>query len=472
MDLRRRPLVAGAAALLLAGIANRLIGTLYRALLVRVAGEDVVGLFQMTMPVYRIVATLATAGIPVAIARLSADALGLRDYAGARRYMRLGLSLTAATAFLASLFLFLTHRLWAYTVMTDSRTAAALAVLPLLLFPAALSSSLRGVLQGQERLAPVAFSSFAEAASRVPVVLLLAALLLPLGPGWAAAGIALGFVAGEAVSVAYLARAVRGSWGGPPRPGARHTAARPGPASPLALRLTQAFVPFWTAAYRPLVRRLAVLAAPVLLSGMVNGILGMINVTVIPRQLIAAGYAPAEATVLYGRLFGMALPALYMPMVAVHPLVHASIPAVAKRLAERRTGAVARLLFQCLAAAAAVAAAASFAFWRYGEEVGALLYGVDSLGPLITPLAFAAPFTYLGHIASGILYGLGRTGIVMVNAAAGSALRLILIYLLAGDPRWGIVGALWAVIADFALTAALDLGALAVLVPRELRRRR
>src|SRR5690606_29294670 len=152
--------------------------------------------------------------------------------AGARRYMRLGLSLTAATAFLASLFLFLTHRLWAYTVMTDSRTAAALAVLPLLLFPAALSSSLRGVLQGQERLAPVAFSSFAEAASRVPVVLLLAALLLPLGPGWAAAGIALGFVAGEAVSVAYLARAVRGSWGGPPRPGARHTAARPSPASP------------------------------------------------------------------------------------------------------------------------------------------------------------------------------------------------------------------------------------------------
>ena len=71
MDLRRRPLLAGAAALFLAGIANRLIGTVYRVLLVRAAGEDVVGLFQMTMPVYRIVATIATAGIPVAIARLA-----------------------------------------------------------------------------------------------------------------------------------------------------------------------------------------------------------------------------------------------------------------------------------------------------------------------------------------------------------------------------------------------------------------
>lgn len=498
MDLKRRPLLAGAFALLLAGVANRLIGTLYRALLVRVGGEEVVGLFQMTMPVYRIVSTLAAAGLPVAIARLAADSLGKRDYAGARSCFRVGLSLTAATAAASSAFLFLTHRLWAHTVMTDSRTEIALAVLPLLLFPAAFSASLRGVLQGQERLSPVAVSSFVEAASRVPAVLLLVTLLLPLGAGWAAGGIALGFVAGEAISVYYLARSVRGSWQSPenarrPRRGRRSTNSRaplsrpsppPGPgkprpeprggprtARPLAFRLSQAFVPFWAPAYRPTVGRLAAVAAPVLLSGLVNGVLGMFNVAVIPRELIAAGYAPAEATVLYGRLFGMALPALYMPMVAVHPLVHASIPAVAKRLAERRTRAVARLLFQCFAVAVTVAAFSAFAFWRYAQEVGALLYGVQDLGPLIRPLAFAAPFVYTGHIAAGILYGLGRTGIAMVNTVAGSGLRLILIFLLAGDPRWGIVGALWAVIADYALTAVLDTGALLVLVPRALRRR-
>lgn len=495
MDLRRRPLLAGAAALLLAGIANRLIGTLYRVLLVRVAGEDVVGLFQMTMPVYRIVSTLATAGIPVAIARLAADSLGTRDYAGARRYFHVGLSLTMTTALAAAAFLFLTHRVWAYTVMTDSRTAMALAVLPLLLIPAALSASLRGVLQGQERLAPVALSSFAEASSRVPVVLLLVTLLLPLGPSWAAAGIALGFVFGEAVSVYYLSRAVRGSWGGPAgrahdardahdaprqRSARRATdAARrwqpprrgaSGPARQLAFRLSRAFVPFWTPGHLPAVRRIVGIATPVLLSGLINGILGMFNVAVIPRELIDAGYAPSEATVLYGRLFGMALPALYMPMVAVHPLVHASIPAVAKRLAERRTRSVARLLLQCFTVAAVVAGVSSFAFWRYGEEVGTLLYGVQELGPLITPLAYAAPFVYIGHIAAGILYGLGRTGVAMINTIAGSGLRLALIYLLAGDPKWGIIGALWAVIADYALTAVLDVTALAVLVPRALRR--
>lgn len=459
MDLRKRPLVAGAFALFMAGIANRLIGTVYRVLLVRFAGEEAVGLFQMTMPVYRIVATIASAGIPVAIARLAADALGQRDFPGARRYFRTGVSLTTATSVAAALFLLLTHRFWAYTVMTDSRTSIALAILPLLLVPAAFSASLRGVLQGQERLGPVAFSSFAEATSRVPVVLLLVHLLIPYGAGWAAGGIAAGLVAGEIVSVYYLARAVRGSWEGsrPIKP----------PGSP-----GRVFVPFWSPRELPVVLRLAQVATPVLLSGLINGLLGMFNVAIIPRELIEAGYAPREATALYGRLFGMALPTLYMPMVAVHPLVHAAIPAVAKRLAEGKSRSVLRLLVQCFSVAIAVAAVAAIGFWQYGENVGRLLYGVSDLGSLIAPLAFAAPFVYIGHIAAGILYGLGRTGVAMLNTIAGSGLRLLLIYLLVADPQWGIIGALWAVIADYALTALLDLAAVAVLVPREMRRRK
>ena len=168
----------------------------------------------------------------------------------------------------------------------------------------------------------------------------------------------------------------------------------------------------------------------------------------------------------------MALPTLYMPMVAVHPLVHAAIPAVAKRLAEGRTRSVARLLFQCFSVAVTVAAVAAVGFWHYGEEIGRLLYGVSDLGSLITPLAFASPFVYVGHICAGVLYGMGRTGIAMFNTIAGSGLRLVLIYVLVADPKWGIQGALWAVVADYALTALLDLGALALLVPRALRRQR
>lgn len=460
MDLRKRPLVAGAAALFLAGVANRIIGTIYRVLLVRTAGEEVVGLVQMSLPIYRVASTLATAGLFVAIARLAADARGARDAARARAYGRTGLTLTLCTALLAAAFLFLTRRLFANHFLTDPRTVVTLALFPLLLVPAALSQSLRGVLQGEERLTPVALSSFIEATSRVPIVLLLVAWLLPYGPQWAAGGVVVGLTAGEVLSLLYLAGCVRRSWAG----------AAPAPRRSRGGGRRRRRGRWLLHAEPPLVKALAAVALPVLFTGLVNGILGMFNVALIPRQLMSAGLEAAEATVQYGRLFGMALPILYMPMVAVHPLAHAAVPAVARRLAEGRRASVRRLLVQCFSVAAAVGALTAFALWNFGEELGLLLYGVGGLGTLIAPLALAAPFTYIGHVASGILYGLGRTGITMASSVAGNVVRLGLVILLVSDPRWGIVGALLAVVADYVLTALLDIAAVAVLMRRALGR--
>ncbi len=445
-------------ALFLAGVANRVIGTLYRVLLVRTAGEEVIGIFQMTMPVYRVASTLASAGMHVAIARLSADASGSADPEAARRFGRVGVTLTFFTAIASALVLFGSRGLWANHFLTDSRTIVTLSVLPLLLVPAALCNSLRGVLQGEERLSPLAFSSFAEAISRVPIVLLLVAWLLPLGPEWAAAGIAGGLVAGEIVSLLLLLWFISRSKlklfkqiGAPKR----------------RERLTS-----FLSKNAATAGMLTAVAVPLLFSGLINGILGMFNVALIPRQLLATGVDAAEATILYGRLFGMALPVLYMPMVAIHPIVQASIPAVARRIAEGRSQAVRRLLFQCFSVTAAVATLAVLGFSIYGEEIGRLLYGVNGLGALITPLAAAAPFAYFGHVAAGILYGLGRTGITMMNTVAGNIVRLYLIYVLVGDPNWGIVGALWAVVADYALTAILDVTAVVILMRKSLKVRK
>ena len=445
-------------ALFLAGVANRIIGTVYRVLLVRAAGEEVIGIFQMTLPVYRVASTLAGAGMHVAIARLSADASGSADPDAARRYGRVGVALTLFTALLAAFALFATRGLWANHFLTDRRTIVALSVLPLLLVPAALCQALRGVLQGEERLLPLAYSGLAEAISRVPIVLFLVAWLLPLGPEWAAGGIAAGLAAGEVVSLVLLLWFISRS---------KLAIFKRAAAAGRPQRLSSFF-----ARNAKTAAALTAVAVPLLFSGLVNGILGMFNVALIPRQLLASGMDAAEATIQYGRLFGMALPVLYMPMVAIHPIVQASIPAVARRIAEGRTKAVRRLLFQCFGAAAAVATCSSLAFLLFGEQIGRALYGIDGLGALITPLAVAAPFAYLGHVAAGVLYGLGRTGITMANTIAGNIMRLSLIYLLVANPAWGIRGALWAVVADYALTSILDLAAAYVLMRRSLRPQR
>ena len=144
---RRRPLVAGAVTLFLSGLAIRAVSTVYRVALVRVAGEDILGLYQLTLPIYRLGWTLATFGIPVAISQLSADRAGRGDMDGARRLRRAGLQLTALIAAAVSVGLALGSEGIAVHILTDPRTRLPLLVMPFLLVPAALCSAFRGVMQ-------------------------------------------------------------------------------------------------------------------------------------------------------------------------------------------------------------------------------------------------------------------------------------------------------------------------------------
>jgi len=74
--VRRRPLLQGALMLMAAGAATRAIGTLYRIVIVRWAGPEALGLYQMVMPVYRMASAMATLRLPVALTRVDGRGVG------------------------------------------------------------------------------------------------------------------------------------------------------------------------------------------------------------------------------------------------------------------------------------------------------------------------------------------------------------------------------------------------------------
>lgn len=447
---RRRPLVAGAVTLFVSGLLIRAISTVYRIVLVRVAGEDILGLFQLTLPIYRMGWNLATFGIPVAISQLSADRAGRGDMHGALRLRRVGLKLTALIALAVSIALALGSEQVAVHVLTDPRTRLPLLVMPFLLFPAALCSAFRGIMQGEQRMGPIAASNALEVALRAPVVIYAVGLAATYGTEWGAASIVFGLTLGELASLLLLVWLARSSLG------------------PIRMpRLPRRSIHFGTSDFLPYARRLLRLAVPVMGSGVLNNLLNISSVAIIPRRLGLAGLAMEEAVRAYGRLSGMAIPILYMPMVVISPIVSVLEPTVAKRRAQRGTGTIGPLVKKAYLIGTLISALSVLAFLLLPEQLGRWLYGVEGLANLIRPLAVAAPFAYLGYITSGILYGLGRTGIVMVNSAAGNLVRLGLIWHLAADPAWGIVGVMWGVVADYAVSALLNL----VCLPWAVRKR-
>lgn len=100
----------GAMILTLAGIIVKIIGAFSKVLLARILGGEGIGLYQMAYPIYQIIVSLATAGLPVAISIMIADKLAHQDIRGASKIFRVSATvLFGLGAFLVSHYSWLYH---------------------------------------------------------------------------------------------------------------------------------------------------------------------------------------------------------------------------------------------------------------------------------------------------------------------------------------------------------------------------
>ena len=103
--MARRPLLKGILTLTSASLLVRMMGMAYRVLLVRVAGSEVIGIFQMTYPLYRLCATIVSLGLPIALSRTVAESLARRDTARVRTSFKVSFSLVLLNSIAASAIL-------------------------------------------------------------------------------------------------------------------------------------------------------------------------------------------------------------------------------------------------------------------------------------------------------------------------------------------------------------------------------
>ena len=120
----------GAMILTLAGIIVKIIGAFSKVLLARILGGEGIGLYQMAYPIYQIIVSLATAGLPVAISIMIADKLAYKDIRGASKIFRVSATVLFALGAFFSVALFLSvpwlvESEW----LTDPRSSYALMAL-------------------------------------------------------------------------------------------------------------------------------------------------------------------------------------------------------------------------------------------------------------------------------------------------------------------------------------------------------
>ena len=397
-------------------LANRSLGLLYRLLLARLLDPARLGLFQLAMSLYFSLLTPVVAGLPDAVARVTARSAG----------HPLLPRVIARTATLAVLGVAVPALVLLGTGWTppgpgwdEARRAVPLALFLPAVALAAASAVLRGQFLGDGRAAWIVVAQLVEQLVRV------GALFLAVHPGfvlpWSPLGFLVGLlVAGEAVGflatmLAHQAVRAPATRPRPTAPGAAASGTPRGPAADGPPRLGEVLG----------------LAAPATVERILLSAGRLVEATLVPTRLVQVGLTLDQALAVYGELGSLAAPLLLLPTVFSGALAAAIVPAVAQ--AETDPARLRQQVRRAVAVALHLGVLAAVLFHREGATLAALLFpgavGGDypGAGHLIHWVAPAALLLYTDQVAAAVMRGLGRPLEPMLVDLTSAAVRVAVI---------------------------------------------
>ena len=85
---KEKSFLSGALVLSLGGLLAKVLGALYRIPLTNILGSYGMGLYQLVFPLFSLLLTISTAGIPVAVSKLVAEKIALGKTNHAQKFFK------------------------------------------------------------------------------------------------------------------------------------------------------------------------------------------------------------------------------------------------------------------------------------------------------------------------------------------------------------------------------------------------
>jgi len=442
--VEKQSFMAGAFVLAATGILTKIFGALYRIPLTWLIGDEGMGLYGMSYPIYTMLLALSTAGIPVAISKLVSEKLTQGNYRGAHRVFRLSFFILAGTGLVFSTLLFFGARpLVERGYLADPRAYYAVISIAPAVFLVSVMSAFRGFFQGMQTMVPTAMSQLVEQVVRAATALALAYYLVGRGIEYAAAGAAFGAVAGALAGLClllfYYTRR-RSAFTGLSREQGGEEGS-------------------WE-----ITKRIVTLAVPVSLASLVMPIVQNIDVVIVPARLGVAGYTIEEATALFGQLSQMAATLINLPTIITVALSMSLVPAISEAYTLGNFDLIRSRVAAAVRVTIILELPAFVGLYILAAAIMDLLYGYPEAGTALAGLAASVLFLGLHQTTSGVLQGLGRTDIPVKNLLVGAVVKVFLTYVLTAQPALGIKGAALGTVSTFVIASLLNLLAIGRLV--------
>ena len=196
----------GGAAILAAAVAIvKLIGAAYKLPLNNILGDVGMSYWDTAYKIYNFLLTFSTAGLPLAISKLTSEAYTQGRENEKRKIFRTAIWLFFALGLVGSLLMFFQADLLVGFLRNENAMRPVQALAPAV-FCVCILACMRGYTQGQGNMTPTAVSQVLEALCKVGIGLPLAWYLLNIGRNMdvGAAGAILGVTIGTVVSMLFL----------------------------------------------------------------------------------------------------------------------------------------------------------------------------------------------------------------------------------------------------------------------------
>ena len=448
--MSKRTFMRGAVILGAAGIVVKILGAFFRIPLGNWIAADGMAYYQTVYPIYNLLLTVATAGIPVAISRMVSERISCDNYWGANRVFKvslyvmiaLGVVLFAATFLLADTIVGLLAK-----EGMDDAVYALRAIAPALLFVPVMAS-FRGYFQGMQNMRPTAISQIFEQFFRVVVGLILARILLSSGKAYAAAGATFGATAGSfmgLVTVFLIYMLLKSTKSHQKKMAVSH----------------REFI----GNYEPpskIIKQIFIIAIPITLGAAIMPIMQSIDSALVINRLVDNGWTVGEARSLFGQLTGYAASLVNMPQVITQAIAISLVPAISTAFSLKDHDFMQHNVKLGVRTAVIIGLPCTVGLFVLAEPIMLLLYPLQkadaiSAANALVALSIGVIFLALVQTLTSILQGVGKQNIPAINLLIGAVVKLILTYTLTGIPALNAKGAAIGTVAAYIIATILNL---------------
>ena len=427
------------AVILTAGLAViKVLGAIYKIPIANILGKDGYGMFLAAYNVYNVFYTVSTAGVPVALARLIAEADAGGRPMQIRRFYRTSVMTFFTIGLLCSLIMFLFPTELAVAINHVEAAQSIWALSPAVLL-CCMIAVFRGFTQGHSNMIPTAVSQILEVLFKLIFGLGLVLIFVKMGkstPLSCAAAIS-GVTMGSLIALVYLIWYKYKFYGEEP------------------LSLEEEDIPD---TYAQTLRNILLVAIPVSIGASVQSVINLIDTKLVMNRLQeAAGFTYEAAKSVYG-VYGEAQTLYNLPGTLISAFSVSLVPSVAAHFALKNLKGAKETAETALRITAVLALPMAVGLCVLSEPIMNVLYWgeAEGGGPMLAVLGLSSFFLCMVVVLTGILQAGGRERMPVVAAIIGGAVKIGVNWVLLSNPSINIYGAPIGTLCCYIVMCSLD----------------